>query len=145
MSRTTDAHVADAELTLLRSALQSAEGTAAQGTSQLKILLTNYRDGGGKDPAPVIAQIATISGQVQKMSSELRGVPLSSPAASHARTVVLQTLTAMAGAFGYLRASMTAHSTGAAQHALQSAKTQLAQVQSLQKQASQALGFNWKL
>ena len=112
---------------------------------RLKATYPAYRNSLGKDPGPVLKEIAMLSAVVDHAIRAVQRTHLATRSGRDAQRQVLGALTALERALTDLKHAFSTHNTSAHNRALNQARKSLKQCERLRTKASHALGFSWRL
>ncbi len=114
-------------------------------SKRLRATFPAYQLSLGKQPGPVLEDIAALSAVVDHAIRAVQRTKLATSSGREAQRLVLGALNALDGALTDLKHAISASSASASNSALGKARTSLKQCEHLRTQASHALGFSWRL
>ena len=120
-------------------------GNVTRHSKRLNASYPAYRKSLGHHPAPVLKEIAALTAAVKHAVTAVQGAHLTTGAGHRAQGLVLRTLGALEAGLTDLHNAFSARDAESAQRALRDAQTRLKRCEQLREQASQALGFAWRL
>jgi hypothetical protein len=129
---------------VLRHQLTATGSNVTRHSKRLNAAYPAYRKSLGHHPAPVLKELAALTGAVRHALAAVEGVHLTTGAGHRTKGLVVSTLTTLEAGLTDLRRAFSARDRASAQRALRQAQARLKQCEQLRVQASQALGFTWR-
>ncbi len=136
---------AASDLSLLRHQLALNGPNIELFSKRLRATFPVYQESLGKQPGPVLKEIAALSAVVDHAIRAIQRTNLATGAGRDAQRLVLGALNALEGALIDLKHAFSASSASASNSALGKARTSLKRCEHLRNQASHALEFSWRL